>query len=398
MTTLLSLLGTGSADPRSPAGVKCYRTAHYRMGDVDLGSGSFAAAALLDHLHIDTLVLIGTRRSLWDEAYRVLAARTGAVDEEVQYHLLERIEAYATAPLRTTDLGVFSSLSKPQVKTVLLPYGTDEAELTNILHTLSATLDTLPGDTRLYLDITHAFRSLPLYTLTVLDYLTNVRGRGRLRDIFYAMLEVSGERSHTPVVSLRSVLDIQRWVRAGYVLKKLGDGYELAVLLREHYPELADTLRQHTDALRMNNLQCLTQLQHQLPDLGTVPDLGVRIALRALAGFYRQFDRAVSQADLQLRVAKYHHQRGHHGMCYLVLAEALVTYGCEYNGTDPSIYQNREAAKKWLGTSALKALYKRVNKRRKRVAHQLDTLADPATDIAALPDLLDRAAAFIQPN
>ena len=401
-TTLLSFLGTGSPDPTSPAGTKRYRTAEYRLDGTPLGTSSFAAAVLADQLEANNILLVGTVKSLWDEAYRIFAERAGrAVNEDVQLGLMEQIdgiEAGHTVAPEALDLSAFDGLLGPHGQVIVLPYGLHRAELDAIFERLAAALEQLPETNRIYLDITHAFRSLPLYSLAALEYLTRIRGRGRLVGVYYAMLEAGRELGHTPVVALHSVLELHQWIRAGHALQRFGNGYELADLLHPRYPKIAARLRQLTDALQFNNLYHLEKLVQMglppLPDAGRA--LGVRIARRALEGFYGQFKQARGRADLQLRVAWYHYKRQAYGMAYLVLAEALVSYACKVNGQDPTDYYRRKEGKRWLTKSAHEDLYQKINIRRNRVAHQLDSGADPADDSATLKALLDDATTIIQ--
>ena len=406
-TTLISFLGTGPTDSKTGQPSRNYRTAHYHLNGQFIGETSFAAAALLDHLKIDNLILVGTVKSLWEEAYRVVAERAG-VDSETsearQNELFDRAldeELNYQTPPTDVPLEAFEGLLGPFGRAVVIPYGVGDDQLTLIFHTLAKVLEQLPPDSSIYLDITHSFRSVPMYSLAALEYLTVIRNNGQVKDIFYAMLELSREMDNrTPVVSLRSILDIQHWIRAGYALKKFGNGYDLAKLLEPTNAKLAATLKQLTDALKMNDLNTLQDLIGSLQSQEFETHrtkLGELVGYRAIEGFRKNFTETDHQSALQLRIATYHYHRQNYGMAYLVLVEAMITYMCERHHKNWRDLSDRKQAKGRLVKDAQwKDLYGGVNTIRKQVAHQLSLKkSDPKDAIQQLHDFLERTKTLI---
>ena len=72
---LISSLGTGQRADGS------YSKAKYEIAD-EVYETSFIADALNKHLNFDKIFLVGTRKSIWDEAYMVFG---GTVPTRIEY-------------------------------------------------------------------------------------------------------------------------------------------------------------------------------------------------------------------------------------------------------------------------------------------------------------------------
>jgi CRISPR-associated Csx2 family protein len=70
MSTLISFLGKGQADPQTG-----YRTANYRFDDGFSRRVPFFGLALAEYLKPDRLVLVGTPSSMWDVFFRARGCR-----------------------------------------------------------------------------------------------------------------------------------------------------------------------------------------------------------------------------------------------------------------------------------------------------------------------------------
>jgi len=108
-----------------------------------------------------------------------------------------------------------------------IPNGTDETQLWKIFQTCADTVD--EGD-EIILDITHAFRSLPLLVFIVAAYLRQVK-RVKLKRIIYGAYEArDAEINHTPVFDLTPFVELLDWTNAVNVLQSSGDARPIAAL------------------------------------------------------------------------------------------------------------------------------------------------------------------------
>lgn len=157
MTTLISFLGKG--DPR-----KGYRTAIYRFTADVAYTERFFGLALSNFLKPDRLILLGTPSSMWE----IFFDRDG-VDGDAMLPLIDAVaaenvdEQLLTVPRRqlAERLGISDDC-------LLIPYARDEAEQAEILRRLAAVLQ--PRE-RLWIDVTHGFRRLPMLALVAARYL-----------------------------------------------------------------------------------------------------------------------------------------------------------------------------------------------------------------------------------
>lgn len=77
---LLSFLDTGPLDPKEN---RTYRTTEYHLGETNLGKYPFVSSALKKHYQVDTLLLMGTVHSMWEEVYRWFSENSGKPIQEL---------------------------------------------------------------------------------------------------------------------------------------------------------------------------------------------------------------------------------------------------------------------------------------------------------------------------
>jgi CRISPR-associated Csx2 family protein len=154
---------------------------------------------------------------MWD----VLADAMGATRDEATW--VELADAVAAdrvdAALMARVEAELNAHGRRHFELRLIPYGFEEGVQVNILQTLAEGLGR--PDDRLYLDITHGLRHLPMLGLLSAFYLQAL-GHARVDEIFYGALDRGGAAG-TPVVSLRGLLKVQDWVRCLEQFEKDGD-------------------------------------------------------------------------------------------------------------------------------------------------------------------------------
>jgi CRISPR-associated Csx2 family protein len=219
MTTLISFLGKGKADPRTG-----YRTATYRF-DADFSKTvPFFGLALTEYLKPQRLVLVGTAGSMWD----VFFDREDAGVETLQ--LMEAVdgERVNQTLLESHALWLQQELGLP-VDCLLIPYARNPGEQVEVLGLLAGTVS--PGE-EVWLDVTHGFRHLPMLALVAARYLTHV-AKVRVKELYYGALEMTPEGQETPVLQLSGLLRMLDWVEALATYEKDGDYGAFAPLLKE---------------------------------------------------------------------------------------------------------------------------------------------------------------------
>jgi len=330
MTTLISFLGKQQQG---------YRTATYRFDAAFAPCVPFFGMALAEYLRPDRLILLGTSGSMWDVFFE---RETDEIDEA----LLSISEAAAnnvvTEGLLADHARRLSDKLEYRVECQLIPYARDEAEQTSILAELA---DALSEDERVTLDVTHAFRHLPMLALVAARYLKHVRNVD-VTDIYYGALEMTQPGCETPVLRLGGMLAMLDWVDALATYEKDGDYGPFAALLKADGmdPGRAALLEKAAFFERSSNpvkaRETLTSVvssveQHDGP-LGRL----FRGELVKRLGWFRAPDRA----GWELELARAYLARLDYLRAVTFLFEAFVTRATLDKGNNPNDFDQRKDA------------------------------------------------------
>lgn len=121
-----------------------------------------------------------------------------------------------------------------------IPDGLNEQEIWAIFN---AVYDQVPEQAEVYLDITHAFRSIPMLATVLLNYL-NVIKKVTVKGIFYGAFETLGnvrqaesiplEKRTAPIINLLPFYELHRWTNAAHAFVFYGISREVTNLVREN--------------------------------------------------------------------------------------------------------------------------------------------------------------------
>lgn len=207
MTTLISFLGKQQ---------KGYRTATYRFDAGFAREVPFFGMALAEYLKPDRLILLGTTGSMWDVFFE---RESKDIDESLmQLSDAAALDQVSEAMLEANAQRLSQRLGY-RVDCQLIPYARDEAEQVGILLGLA---DALAPNETITLDVTHAFRHLPMLALVAARYLKHVR-QVEVENIYYGALEMTQSGDETPVLRLGGMLKMLDWVEALATYDKDGD-------------------------------------------------------------------------------------------------------------------------------------------------------------------------------
>ena len=380
---LISFIGTGSLNKNDSA-ERIYKTANYKLGE-NVEKTSFLASALGKFLDVDTYFLFGTMKSMWEAVYEKFAEQKGLeIDETYWLQLSEQCEENANHN-STLDASLFQKIEKvlgTDSKIFLIYYGLDEKEIKENFSIFVDAMSHLKDGDEIYLDITHSFRSLPLFATTALSFIRDVADKKiSFAGIYYGMLEAGGEFDGVvPVVNLSYISELQSWIKGAYSFNHFGNGYLLAELLREKNKTTSDKLKQFTNVLSMNfiheiksQISLLTSLAsntYSLPEGIILP--------KAFSAFAKRFSNLQKQSEYQFELSVWHKENSNYGLSYLCLVEAIVTYVCEQKKGTTTDKDLREEAKDSIlhdsSYSHIKPIYSKVNEYRKNSAHLLENV------------------------
>ncbi|MBQ8205738.1 MAG: TIGR02221 family CRISPR-associated protein [Alistipes sp.] len=362
---LISFLGTGIFKDASK---RTYCTAKYSFNSTTLES-SFVSKVLYDSLGIDKMILIGSTHSMWEEVYRVFADE----GQRAPFDEAKWVDIYTACDANTNA----SELAIPHPEAieeaigggshvVLVKYGIDADEIKQNSEIILGLESLLNENDELYVDITHSFRSLPLYVMNLLVYLRNVSPKNiTIAGIYYGMLEARREFNNiAPIVELSDILNVNDWISGAYSFMQFGNAYKIASLIPAQYKSVSDTLREFSDIENLNHLVALYDQYKKLKTLANENQNWPRIMQMIIPQVVGRYTKTIEPktsanhktSDFQFNIAKWQLGRYNFLAAITALVEAIVTRCCElvamdYTDNLESLAKNklfRDATKDYL--------------------------------------------------
>ena len=304
---------------------------------------------LYRHLKLDRVFFIGTAGSRWDEIYAAFCRDN--YNSEYYHHLAELVrqkQAYKG------QLEQLEQALNNNSKCIVVDEGVSELEIWNNFSEIVQSLYELNDGDEIYIDITHAFRSLALFQFLIFNFIKDILSEKNVRiaGVYYGLYNPD----KTPIINLTPLLSLTDWTKGVYILKNIGNGYLVSNLLDQQGESTAATrIRQLSDAINLNyldsigersrNLQiALNQMQPAGPFEYVKPTLDEFIGEFAVSD-----DRYKTDPFFQLKLAEWYIKCGRYATAYITLTESIVTYICKHYDYDPTRRESREAIRQALG-------------------------------------------------
>ncbi len=398
---LISSLGTGQKKEGS------YRSAKYTI-DKKIYETSFIADALNRHFDIDEIFLIGTKKSIWDEAYLVF----DGLDDNYYEELYEKKEH---GLITRESLEKLENIKDTKIKPFLIEYGVDEEELWSnfeVFLNMAKYID--DGDT-LYLDITHSFRSLSLMSFVMTQFASSISDKNfTIKGVFYGMIEYSSEnKGLTPIVDIKLFLEISEWIKAIDAIKKYSDFDPLVELLRKEGIEkdVYNTFSHLNNTIQIANMAAMQQFiktaSKKINKIKNSSNKIIKLLTPEVLDLVEELNYD-EKSKFQFALAKWFYKNKNHALSYMALAESVITKTCEIkypkeNSDDESI---RNQAKKCIDYPYNEHFNKTINGKpnpktnildiRNNIAHQVVNRKDKVNqDIDKLKEFIERFEKYI---
>ena len=336
-----------------------YRMAKYRLKGTVYES-PFVAEALIDQYQPDYILLVGTVKSAWSSFY----ARYGAGEDKAEkiLELYKHEKTYGIndsktrqnlLKLETFIRDIFPESIVHNGKMIaldiqLLSYGTDEQELSLNYKELSDKWEEIVGNTSdehidVAFDITHSFRSMPIYNMTILNYLTNISDKAiELSHVYYGNLDVSSENNGiAEIVDLGEITKVNELTNGAAEFNNSGNISSIIETVKNDDPEFARSLEKFDWAVQANRLVLLAQ---------SIGELRKKLAEKKeykYASLYRMiektlnrdfpsekdFDDLMSPRDhmtafgkIQRMIGEWHFRHGRYGQAIVCADESFHSY------------------------------------------------------------------------
>lgn len=369
---LVSFLGTSMPSDRE------YRTADYKFSDGEVITTSFISAAIKQNYDVDKLILVGTVKSMWEEVYRTFSKEQ--IDEDYYIRLSDFCQnASYDSELSLPDVEKIEAVLGVGSKVVLIKYGLNESENSLNQETILGIEQYLNKNDELIVDITHSFRSLPLFLLNTLIYIQSVSPKNIVIDkILYGMLDITKELGYTPVVNLRSLLDTHEWIVGAYSFKEFGNAYKIAELLKEIDKSSYTKLKRFSDAKNLNYFDALEKQVQELQSFrgeSELPTIAKKIVHPVVEEFIKSMSTTKEHYLFQFKLAQWHFQKMNYMSSYICLTESIISFVCVKLRLNENSKADRDEAKNQISNNSsfsdIRPLYYRINNVRRQLAHNV---------------------------
>jgi CRISPR-associated Csx2 family protein len=347
---------------RSPKSEDGYRKTIYRLPD---GSSSEPTAVLgwtlLQREQPERMVVLGTAGSMWDFFIESLP-----LGEDYQDLRLEMMEATAS---KSVVQELLDRMQKPltsrlgcDVRLRIVPYGATEIEQEQLLHILAEACSDCNAIT---LDVTHAFRHLPMIGLLGALYLSAVRGTV-IKSILYGFYDPDSDEAL--VYDLKGLLTLADWVGALAAFDHTGD-----------YGIFADLLTTTEPAGLLRAAAFMERTSRDGQARGQAKRALVALEQKPLGGLARLFEEPLRQRlawieedrmfERQRELARLYLDRGDFIRAAIYAFEAFITRQVQRDGASENSYERRNQAKDDYERSGSSDDYKKLRDLRNALAH-----------------------------
>ncbi len=383
---LISSLGTGRKIEGS------YSKAKYEI-DKEVYETSFIADALNKHLNFDKIFLIGTKKSIWDEAYSAF----GGKDENYQLELYEKKES------GKIDKDFLEKLKGTKgLEPLVVKYGIDDNELWYNFEKFLKIGGELNNGDELYIDITHSFRSLALMSFVMTQFASSISDKNfKIKGVYYGMFEYQSENNGiTPIVDIKILLEIQEWIKAIDAIKKYSDFNPLIQLLDENKieREVQNTFINLNNNISLANIASIRQFiktaSKKIKTIENSENKIVKLLAPEILRLVDDLDKELD-SDFQYNLAKWFNSNKNYVLGYIALYEAIITKSCELSHCNISNHDLRENAKRSIGDDRYgKHFYTKyddsISQIRNSIVHQSNDRKDfVASDIKKLETFIN---------
>jgi len=327
----------------------------------------FISAALADCLKVDKIIFIGTAKSMWEEVYRYFTESSDGKIDNTYWEELRNLagtsafnhpmlnETVLNKAMASVDgyLKMINSTASGESKPIILKYGLNEEEMwENFNHFMKIT-DILKDGDELYLDVTHSFRSIPLFMYLMMDFIQTLNYKKiTLKGLYYGMFEASKELGYTPVVDLKSLFEISQWIRGVYDFVNYGNGYLIGQLMEQRDANYAGMSEKVGNISELININYLTDLHNQIKSL-FADFMNYEQQLKGaivyifplLKNFVSRFSKIEKASEFQLELSKWYFDNRRYGYGYICLVESVLTKLCEVYGLNLTKNSNRNKVK-----------------------------------------------------
>ena len=394
---IISFLGTGGYQDRNNKSRGSYRKTMYSI-DNKVYECEFVTDALMQHYSAERIIYIGTLKSMWEVVFDTFVSEPDANKWQQLAELVD--EANFQTSIDNQQL-ITDNFKNTIITPIILKYGLNDEENEFNIGRLFEIEQYLNNGDKLYLDVSHGFRSLPIVLTSVLNFIIeNSSKELTLEHISYGMFEVSHEMDNiSPIVNLNVVMDMNKTLKAAHEFKEYGNGYLFAELLENTDKSISSILESFSESKSLNHIYELKNKIQQLKNLkyDKLSVIQKKTVPETIKDFIKRFNKAKTDSHYQYEIAKWMFDKKQYGFAAISLTESILTKACELKGLDLNKEYHRKLVKKnlILIDTNIDTIWKNTNKIRKSSAHSLSVNKNTNRMICILKESIEASKSFI---
>ena len=298
---LITFLGVGDEGSRR------YDNVIYDFGRKSIDN-TFISLAIKKVCRINKMLVIGTKGSVWETFYSALT--DGAEDET--YEKLKEVCSNYTIE---TELDEDPEPDIPNKEIIEDAYNAER---------IMQLEEELSPEDKVYIDITHSFRSLPMYLMNCLIFLRNTKGI-IIEDILYGMRYPS--EAKVKVVSLKSAIDIFDWISGADALLQYGKSYSIYDLLEKDDPHEAEEIVNYSDVFNLNSPSNIKNTIEEVARIDTksMKSKMGRLAIQPIVDECNELlEKSSSNSQFLFRLAGLQYEKTNYGLAFIALKESFI--------------------------------------------------------------------------
>lgn len=222
-----------------------------------------------------------------------------------------------------------------------IPEGYTTAEIWQIFNKI---FDVFEEGDKIYFDITHGFRSLPMLGMTLIQYASTIKNI-EVTDIFYGAFEKLGfasevkkmpiEARNAPILSLSSFVELQKWtIGAEFLIESGNPRFLNEVMSKNNLGDLAEHMINFSNEISTCRLQSIitgneaVNISDMLIGLSSkIEDVKpMKPIIKLIGGYYKTFNR--NSVMNGIKAVKYCIDMGLVQQGYTLMSEFLTSYVC----------------------------------------------------------------------
>lgn len=308
---------------------------------------------------LDAIFIVGTVHSCWQDLFGYYISKNESTSgqtiplEDLQYwediqkkaevlnyhstrHDIEQFQTFLGRLERLIEESL-SATTPVKVSILLIQYGLTESESFynyNKLCSIENFFDE-KKHYKLWLDITHCFRHMPMYEFLVMNYFVRISElKIDISGIYYGMFELLHDAglSRTPVINMKYLLDTMNWINGTNELISYGSVYGINNCISNSHTTVADWLHIFEWSTNTNNYNLLTESIAAISRIDFTSSSYSSLEKDALkkisSSLKKQFGkyRENQLASIQLALSEWFFQQRRYGLAIIMIQECLKSY------------------------------------------------------------------------